>query len=131
MAQNARTGRAYLYAFRIESLGDTVIAPIAFLGGSPRLIETARTVRACLYAILAADTIGRIDQHRTVFGLKGSSGRAHLHTRRMLALVAQLGHKKCLGNLDIPVAVIKTEFCFRPGIFDIFRISLTIDECRT
>ena len=88
-----------LHTGRFKPAGDPVIAEGALLGGMGDRVEEPAAVRAGLDAKAAADAILGIDQHRAVGGLKGRADRADLGTRRVLALVAELGHEERVQDL--------------------------------
>ena len=81
------------------------------------MIQAARAIRASLDAILAADTIFRIDQYRAIHRLIGGTGRAYLNAGWFLALVAQLGHEERLFNLlAFELAILVAIVEFEPGL---------------
>ena len=55
-------------------------------------INRSGVIRACQYAIAAADAFVGIDVDNTIRSLKGRSGRADFQTRRIVAMHAPPGH---------------------------------------
>src|SRR5665647_1145856 len=105
ITENSRTDRASFNTGRVQPFGDTVVTPVALVGDTFIFIEVTHAIGAGLYAIAATDAVGWVDQNHTVFGAVGGTRGAHLHTRRVGALVAQLGHKKGFFDLCILVAI--------------------------
>src|SRR5208337_428446 len=130
IAEHAGADRADLDAGRLQPFGDAVIAPGALVRDVLLRVEEARAIRASLDAVLAADTIGVVDEDYTVLGLKRRASGAHLHAGRMRAVVAQLGHEERLLHVRVLVAIGEAVCLFRARGRDVHRIGLAIDVRR-
>src|ERR1017187_2088974 len=127
VAEDARPDRADFNAGRLQSLGNAVVTPGAFVGDALLFVEIACAVRASLHAILTSDAIGVVDDNHPVLGLVGCTSWTHLNAGRMGAVVAQLGHEECLLHSGVPVAISEAIFAFGAGGRNVHGIGLTVD----
>ena len=90
---------AGLGAGRIIAFDDAVVAEGALVGNVFNRVEEADSVRAAHNAVAAADAPGSIDQDNAICCLVGCTDRADLHAGWGRAVIAELWHKKGLGDL--------------------------------
>ena len=92
-----RACRADLAAGGGQALGNAVITERALLGGVGSGIDKAAAVRAGLHAIATSEAVTLVDQDDPVRTNEGCADRAHLRTRRIGAVIAELGNKEILA----------------------------------
>src|ERR1039458_2295498 len=95
--QQTGAGGAVFAAGRSEALGDAVVTQGALVHGLRFRVQVPAAIRAGLHTVAAAQTIGLVHQHHSVRADEGGAHRAHLHARRIHALVAQLGNEEALS----------------------------------
>ncbi len=89
VAENAALGRAHAHARRLELVLEAVRAEVALLGGLRVRVDEQLIVRARGHARAAADAPFAVQIDDAVAPAEERAGRADVHARRILALVAQ------------------------------------------
>src|SRR5210317_358311 len=90
---------AGLDAGRIHALRDPVVAEVAFVRDLVNRMEEAHTIRAGHDAVATSDAPVAVYEDNAITGLVGRAYGTYLHARRVIALVAELRHEKCLRDI--------------------------------
>ena len=96
VAEDAALGRAHAHARRLQLVLDAVRAEVALLGRARVRIDEQLIVRTRRHAGPAADARVAVEVNDAVAALEERAGRADVHARRFLALVAQHGEEQPL-----------------------------------